>query len=87
MAYLLEVTSAVSPTVMFVAANRLRDSILLSGPVKMVMTEGGPYRSTQTLVYQMYVEGFKSGQLQSWIGHLGSGFRPLLFHDHRFVQG
>lgn len=50
----------ISPTLMFIIANRLRDGILLSGPI-MVMTEGGPFRSTQTLVYQMYVEGFKSG--------------------------
>lgn len=50
----------ISPTLMFIVANRLRDGILLSGPI-MVMTEGGPFRSTQTLVYQMYVEGFKSG--------------------------
>jgi sn-glycerol 3-phosphate transport system permease protein len=63
----------VSPTVMFVAANRLRDSILLSGPV-MVMTEGGPYRSTQTLVYQMYVEGFKAGNYS-----LGSAISVVVF--------
>lgn len=47
----------ISPTIMFIITTRLRDSMLLSGPV-LVMTEGGPYRSTQTLVYQMYIEGF-----------------------------
>ncbi|MDD5077031.1 MAG: sugar ABC transporter permease, partial [Sphaerochaetaceae bacterium] len=34
----------ISPTLMFVIANRFRDSMLLSGPV-LVMTEGGPFRS------------------------------------------
>ncbi|MFA7396687.1 MAG: sugar ABC transporter permease [Sphaerochaetaceae bacterium] len=47
----------ISPTLLFVISTRLRDSMLLGGPV-MVMTSGGPQRSTQTLVYQMYVEGF-----------------------------
>ena len=50
----------ISPTILFIVSTRLRDSMLLSGPV-MVMTAGGPRRSTQTLVYQMYVEGFVAG--------------------------
>ena len=50
----------ISPTILFIVSTRLRDSMLLSGPV-MVMTSGGPYRSTQTLVYQMYIEGFTAG--------------------------
>ncbi len=63
----------ISPTLMFVIANRLRDSMLLSGPV-LVMTEGGPFRSTQTLVYQMYVEGFKSGNYS-----MGSAISVIVF--------
>ena len=50
----------ISPTILFIVSTRLRDSLLLSGPV-LVMTNGGPYRSTQTLVYQMYIEGFTAG--------------------------
>lgn len=50
----------ISPTILFIVSTRLRDSMLLSGPV-LVMTNGGPYRSTQTLVYQMYIEGFTAG--------------------------
>jgi len=50
----------ISPTILFIVTTRLRDSMLLGGPV-MVMTAGGPFRSTQTLVYQMYVEGFVAG--------------------------
>lgn len=49
-----------SPTILFIISTRLRDSMLLSGPV-LVMTNGGPFRSTQTLVYQMYIEGFTAG--------------------------
>jgi sn-glycerol 3-phosphate transport system permease protein len=50
----------ISPTILFVVITRLRDSMLLSGPV-MVLTGGGPQRSTQTLVYQMYLDGFVAG--------------------------
>ena len=50
----------ISPTILFIVSTRLRDSMLLSGPV-LVMTNGGPFRSTQTLVYQMYIEGFTAG--------------------------
>lgn len=50
----------ISPTLLFIFSIRLRDSMLLSGPV-MVLTGGGPHRSTQTLVYQMYLDGFVSG--------------------------
>jgi sn-glycerol 3-phosphate transport system permease protein len=50
----------ISPTILFIISTRLRDSMLLSGPV-LVMTGGGPLRSTQTLVYQMYIEGFSGG--------------------------
>lgn len=50
----------ISPTILFIVSTRLRDSMLLSGPV-LVMTNGGPFRSTQTLVYQMYIEGFVAG--------------------------
>jgi sn-glycerol 3-phosphate transport system permease protein len=38
------------------------------------MTEGGPFRSTQTLVYQMYVEGFKSGNYS-----MGSAISVIVF--------
>lgn len=63
----------ISPTMMFIVVNRLRDSMLLSGPV-MVMTEGGPFRSTQTLVFQMYIEGFKAGNYS-----LGSAISVIVF--------
>lgn len=59
----------ISPTLLFVVCTNVKDAMLISAPV-MILTEGGPYRSTQTLVYQMYLEGFKSGNytLGSTIG-------------------
>ena len=38
----------------------LKDAILISAPV-MVLTEGGPFRSTETIMYFYYLEAFKSG--------------------------
>ena len=50
------------PTLVFVAMNNMKDALLICAPV-MILTEGGPLRATQTLVYQMYLEGFKGGNL------------------------
>ena len=38
----------------------LKDAILISAPV-MVLTEGGPFRSTETVMYYYYLEAFRSG--------------------------
>ena len=38
----------------------LKDAILISAPV-MILTEGGPFRSTETIMYFYYLEAFKSG--------------------------
>ncbi len=50
----------IASTLLFVVVTNVKDAMLISSPV-MILTEGGPFRSTQTLVYQMYLEGFKSG--------------------------
>ncbi|HZJ88836.1 MAG TPA: sugar ABC transporter permease [Sphaerochaeta sp.] len=50
----------ISSTLLFVVVTNIKDAMLISAPV-MILTEGGPFRATQTLVYQMYLEGFKSG--------------------------
>jgi len=63
----------ISPTLLFIVTTRIRDGMLLSGPV-LVMTEGGPFRSTQTLIYQMYIEGFKSGNYS-----MGSAISVVVF--------
>lgn len=38
----------------------LKDAVLISAPV-MVLTEGGPFRSTETVMYYYYLEAFRSG--------------------------
>ena len=50
----------ISSTLLFVIVTNIKDAMLISSPV-MILTEGGPFRSTQTLVYQMYLDGFRSG--------------------------
>ena len=38
----------------------LKDAVLISAPV-MVLTEGGPFRSTETVMFYFYIEAFRSG--------------------------
>lgn len=50
---------AIAPTLSFLIFVSIKDALLISAPV-MVMTEGGPYRSTQTLVFYYYIEAFRN---------------------------
>lgn len=50
---------AIMPTLSFIIFVAIKDALLISAPI-MVMTEGGPYRSTQTIVYYYYIEAFKN---------------------------
>ncbi len=61
------------PTFVFVVLNNLKDALLICSPV-MILTEGGPFRSTQTIVYQMYLEGFKGGNIA-----MGSALATVAF--------
>lgn len=63
----------IAPTLLFVLVTSIKDAMLISAPV-LLLTEGGPFRSTQTLVYQMYLEGFKSGNYA-----LGSAIATVVF--------
>ena len=47
------------PTLFFVLFISMKDALLICAPI-MVMTEGGPFRSTQTIVYQYYIEAFRN---------------------------
>ncbi len=38
----------------------LKDALLISSPV-IILTEGGPYRSTETIMFYYYTEAFRSG--------------------------
>ncbi len=44
-------------TVIFMA---VKDAALISAPI-MILTEGGPFRSTETVMYFYYLEAFRSG--------------------------
>lgn len=63
----------IGPTLIFIIVTNIKDAMLISAPV-LILTEGGPFRSTQTLVYQMYLEGFKSGNYA-----LGSAIAIVVF--------
>ncbi|NLK05922.1 MAG: sugar ABC transporter permease [Spirochaetales bacterium] len=63
----------IAPSLVFVLMTNIKDAMLISSPV-LILTEGGPFRSTQTLVYQMYLEGFKSGNYA-----MGSAIATVVF--------
>ena len=47
------------PTLLLTAFMAFKDAMLISAPI-LTMTEGGPYRSTETIMYYYYLEAFKS---------------------------
>lgn len=49
----------ITPTVLYVVCTNIMLSMMTSGPV-MILTEGGPVRSTTTLIYMMYTSGYQS---------------------------
>ena len=38
----------------------LKDALMISSPI-IILTEGGPFRSTETVMFYYYIEAFKSG--------------------------
>ena len=38
----------------------IKDAILICAPI-IILTEGGPYRSTETIMFYYYTEAFRSG--------------------------
>lgn len=49
----------IAPTALYVICTNLIQSMMTSGPM-MVITEGGPSRSTTSLIYLMYTSGYQS---------------------------
>ena len=49
----------VSPTVLYVVCTDMVLAMTTSGPV-IILTQGGPSRSTTTLLYMMYASGYGS---------------------------
>lgn len=56
--FLIELPQIV-PTILMTAFIALKDALLISAPI-MTLTEGGPYRSTESVMYYYYLEVFKS---------------------------
>ena len=50
----------IRPTAMYVLCTNTILAVMTSGPI-MIITQGGPARSTTTLVYLMYTMGIGSG--------------------------
>lgn len=49
----------ITPTLLYVVCTNLVQALMTSGPI-MVLTQGGPSRSTTTLIYMMYTSGYGS---------------------------
>ena len=49
----------VSPTMLYVLCTNMIQAMMTSGPV-LILTQGGPSRSTTTLIYLMYTSGYRS---------------------------
>ena len=50
----------VSPTMLYVVCTNMIQAMMTSGPI-LILTQGGPARSTTTLIYFMYTSGYSSG--------------------------
>lgn len=50
----------IKETVLVTIFLALKDAILISAPI-IILTEGGPYRSTETVMFYYYTEAFRSG--------------------------
>ena len=53
----------IRPMLLITVFMALKDALLISAPV-MLLTEGGPFRSTETVMYYYYLEAFRSSNLQ-----------------------
>lgn len=55
--FLIELPQIV-PTILMTAFIALKDVLLISAPI-MLLTEGGPFRSTESVMFYYYVEAFR----------------------------
>ena len=49
----------ISPTILYVLCTNMIQAMMTSGPI-LILTQGGPSRSTITLIYLMYTSGYSS---------------------------
>ena len=64
----------ITPTLFFLAIINLTDSFTDSFGIVDIMTQGGPARATELMVYKIYFDGFKGLDYSG----AGSGFETLL---------
>ncbi len=57
----------------------IKDAVMISAPV-MILTAGGPFRSTETIMYYYYLEAFRSGNhgAETSIATLMAAFSGLM---------
>ncbi|MCR5760680.1 MAG: sugar ABC transporter permease [Sphaerochaetaceae bacterium] len=58
--YWLVEVPMIKDTVLVTVFLALKDAILISAPI-IILTEGGPFRSTETVMFYYYTEAFRSG--------------------------
>ena len=49
----------ISPTILYVFCTNMIQALMTNGPI-LILTQGGPSRSTTTLIYLMYTSGYAS---------------------------
>ena len=49
----------ISPTILYVACTNMIQAMMTNGPI-LILTQGGPSRSTMTMIYLMYTSGYAS---------------------------
>ncbi|MBQ8080405.1 MAG: sugar ABC transporter permease [Clostridia bacterium] len=49
----------ISPTILYVLCTNMIQAMMTSGPI-LILTQGGPSRSTITMIYLMYTSGYSS---------------------------
>ena len=49
----------ISPTILYVVCTNMIQAMMTSGPI-LILTQGGPARSTTTMIYLMYTAGYRS---------------------------
>ena len=78
----------ISPTILYVVCTNMIQALMTNGPV-LILTQGGPARSTTTLIYFMYTSGYSSANyslaacVALFTFLLTLGFTLLLFLSDR----
>ena len=85
--YFLIELPQILPTLIMTIFLALKDILLISAPI-MLMTEGGPYRSTESVMFYYYIEAFKGSNraAESTISSIMVLFSALLLALYSIIQ-